>query len=181
MTQSPATLDTPRLRLRRWPDADRAAFAAMNAHPEVMADLGGPLDRVASDAKFDRYAAVFARHGFGRWQIESRDGEVLGYAGVMASAPDHQIGPHYEIGWRLDRSAWGHGYATEAAQAALDDAFTRARLREVLAYTAPDNLRSQAVMAKLHLRRDAARDFTLHGDRGSWHGWVWVARPALPG
>ena len=181
MISSPATLDTPRLRLRRWPDADRAAFAAMNAHPGVMADLGGPLSRQASDAKFDRYAAVFAGHGFGRWQVETRDGEFLGYAGVLPSAPDHQIGPHFEIGWRLNRSAWGHGYATEAAQAALQDAFVRAQLPEVLAYTAPDNLRSQAVMAKLRLQRDAARDFTLHNDRGTWHGWVWVARPALLG
>jgi RimJ/RimL family protein N-acetyltransferase len=68
------------------------------------------------------------------------------------------------------------GYATEAAGAALKDAFDRAGLVEVLAYTSPDNLRSQAVMARLRLRRDSPRDFKAdyNGFR-AWRGLVWVA------
>lgn len=94
----------------------------------------------------------------------------------MPSPSDHPLGPHVEIGWRLVRWAWGNGYATEAAAATLKDAFDRAGLVEVLAYTAPDNVRSQAVMARLRLRRDPARDFTAdyNGLRG-WRGLVWVA------
>ncbi len=69
------------------------------------------------------------------------------------------------------RAAWGRGYATESAQAALDDAFRRKPLDEILSYTSADNLRSQAVMARLGLRREPARDFTT----GSWRGLVWVA------
>ena len=60
------TIETSRLRLRSWHDADRAAFAAMNADPEVMHDLGGPFSLAESDAKFDRYAAALERRGFGR-------------------------------------------------------------------------------------------------------------------
>ena len=75
------------------------------------------------------------------------------------------------------RSAWGHGYATEAARAALHDAFTRCGLTDVLAYTAPDNLRSQAVMARLGLRRDASRDFSEPVGERMWRGLVWVATP----
>jgi len=115
----------------------------MNAHPEVMIDLGGPITRPQSDAKLERYAAAFDQYGFGRWAIENLMGEFLGYAGIMPSRPDHPLGLHMEIGWRLVRHAWGNGYATEAAEAALNDGFTRAGLTEVLAYTAPDNLRSQ--------------------------------------
>jgi RimJ/RimL family protein N-acetyltransferase len=105
------------------------------------------------------------------------DGEFLGYAGIMPSSPEHPIGPHVEIGWRLTRPAWGHGYATEAAEAALKDAFTRVKLIEVVAYTASDNHRSQAVMARLRLQRDPSRDFTMDYDRvGAWQGLVWATR-----
>jgi RimJ/RimL family protein N-acetyltransferase len=140
-----------------------------------MSDVGGPLGRPQSDAKLDRYAAAFHQVGFTRWAIESLQGDFLGYGGVMPSRPAHPLGPHADIGWRLVRSAWGHGYAAEAAAAALHDAFTRCGLTEVLAYTASDNLRSQAVMARLRLRRDPSRDFSEPYSLGTWHGLVWVA------
>jgi len=170
-------IETPRLRLRAWRTTDADAFAALNSDAEVMADEGGPLDRISSDAKLGRYRAALARNGFGRWVVEDRVGVFLGYAGVMPSPAGHPLGDHVEIGWRLVRAAWGHGYATEAARAALDDALERVGLPEVLAYTAPDNLRSQAVMQRLRLFRDPARDFTAdYGSQKGWHGLVWVAR-----
>lgn len=169
------TIETPRLRLRPWQDDDRPAFAALHADPEVMADLGGPIDRAASDAKLDRYLAAFARHGFCRWAVTALDGELVGYTGVMPESQGHPLGFHFQVGWRFVRRAWGQGYATEATLAALNDAFGRAGLNEVLAYTAADNRRSQAVMTRLRLQRDPSRDFTM--DNG-WRGLVWVARPA---
>jgi RimJ/RimL family protein N-acetyltransferase len=169
-----APIRTARLTLRPWREADRPAFAALNADPEVAADLGGPLPRAASDAKLDRYRATFDRHGYSRLVIEDSRGTFLGYAGLMPSSPGHPLGPHAEIGWRLVRTAWGKGYATEAAQAVLEDAFARG-LGEVLAYTAADNVRSQAVMARIGMRRDPLLDFdTLNGDV-PWQGLVWVA------
>jgi len=170
-------IETTRLRLRIWRTTDRDAFAALNSDGEVMADEGGPLDRASSDAKLDRYRAAFEHRGLGRWLVEDREGAFLGYAGVMPSPSGHPLGDHVEIGWRFVRSAWGHGYATEAARAALDDALGRVGLPEVLAYTAPDNLRSQAVMERLRLRRDPARDFTAdYPAQKGWRGLVWVAR-----
>src|SRR5262249_5657485 len=128
-------------------------------------------------AKLDRYVDAFNKRGFCRWAIETTAGAFLGYAGVMPPRDDHPLHPHCEVGWRLKRDAWGHGYATEAARAALDDVFARVGLTEVLSYTAADNLRSRAVMARLNLMRDVSRDFTLHDPRlGAWHGLVWVAR-----
>ncbi len=92
------------------------------------------------------------------------------------SSSDHPLGPHVEIGWRFTRNAWGQGYATESARAALDNVFQNTELEEVLSYTGADNLRSQAVMARLNLQRDAARDFTAeYEDVGAWRGLVWVA------
>lgn len=174
-------IDTPRTRLRPWQDADRPLFAALHAHPEVMRDLGGPIDRAASDKKLAGYRAAFYRHGFGRWAIESRDGAFLGYSGVMPSPADHPLSAHFQIGWRLVRDAWGKGYASEAAAAALSDVFSRAGLQEVVAYTTRENRRSQAVMDRLHMKRDPSRDFTATYDNvGVWHGLVWVARPVAP-
>ena len=171
-------IETSRTRLRRWTDGDRNAFAALHADPEVMHDYSGPLNQSQSDAKFERYVSTFSRQGFGRWVVENRDGDFLGYAGLMPSRPAHPLGPHVDIGWRLVRSAWGQGYATEAARAALDDAFGRCGLLEVIAYTAADNARSQAVMARLSLRRDPSRDFSEPDGSRIWHGMVWVAAPA---
>jgi RimJ/RimL family protein N-acetyltransferase len=166
-------IETPRLRLRRWEERDRAPFAAMNADPVVMHDLGGPISRADSDAKYDRFASAFVQRGLSRWVVERRDGLFLGYAGVLYRAEHPALGAHHDIGWRLVREAWGHGYATEAAKAALRDAFTRANLKEIVSYTSPDNLRSQAVMARLGLQRAPDRDFTL--PKG-WRGLVWIAR-----
>ena len=152
----------------------------MNADPEVMSDLGGPIGRAASDEKLDRYRAGFETHGFSRWAVEDGQGQFLGYAGIChRDRADHPLGPHNEIGWRFVREAWGFGYATEAARAALDDVFARFKLPEVVSYTAPENQRSRAVMGRLGLQRDPSRDFTDdQSDGGSWSGLVWVARPS---
>ena len=170
-------IHTDRLRLRNWRESDRDAFAVLNAAPEVTQDLGGPLDRIESDAKFDRYVATFERHGFCRWALEDLSGQFLGYAGVMPSRDGHPLGPHADIGWRLVRAAWGRGYATEAAKASLRDAFERVRLEEVLAYTSADNARSRAVIQRLNLQRAASLDYSEPLGEGMWQGMVWIARP----
>ncbi|WP_167095031.1 GNAT family N-acetyltransferase [Parvibaculum indicum] len=174
-------IETARTRLRQWRESDRDAFAALNAHPEVMRDLGGPIGRRSSDEKFDRYAEAYETHGFTRWAIETFTGKFLGYAGIMPSRPGHPLGPHTEIGWRLRREAWGHGYATEAAAAALVDGFERCGLTKIFAYTAPDNVRSQAVMDRLGLVRSVSLDYEEPHNGGLWRGLVWVAehRPSI--
>jgi len=190
LQRSPPALpiETERLRLRVWEEADRGHFAALNADPVVMQDLGGPLSRHDSDAKLDRYLEAWNHNAYGRWLVETTSGKFLGYCGVMPAGKDHPIGLHDEIGWRLIREAWGHGYATEAARAALFDAFRRVRLIEVFTYTDAQNLRSQAVMRRLGLTRDASRDFASHSHRlGTWRGLVWtahetrIARAGAPG
>jgi RimJ/RimL family protein N-acetyltransferase len=173
-------IETERLRLRVWEEADRDHFARLNADPIVMSDLGGPLSRDDSGAKLDRYLKAWGSNGYGRWLVETIGGTFLGYCGVMPVRADHPIGIHDEIGWRLIRKAWGHGYATEAARAALVDVFRRVKLMEVLGYTDAQNIRSQAVMRRLGLRRDASRDFAIYSDRlGTWRGLVWTAHETL--
>jgi RimJ/RimL family protein N-acetyltransferase len=169
-------IETPRLRLHRWDDRNRKAFATMHANPEVMADCGGPINRSESSEKFERYVTAQRDQRVSRWAVENVDGEFLGYAGVMPRlSKDHPLGAHFEVGWRFVRNAWGHGYATESADAALRHAVHQVGLSEIISYTGPDNRRSQAVMAKLNLVRDPARDFVTLTQRGEqWQGLVWV-------
>ena len=166
--------------MRRWSENYRDAFADMQGDPEVMADLGGPYDRAASNEKFDRYRDAWAIDGISRWAVVDSADHFLGYAGVMKRGdPDHPLGSHYEIGWRFRRDAWGRGLATESARRALDHAWTVLDAPEIFSYTGADNRRSRKVMERLDLRRDAARDFTARYPRGDWTGLLWVAeRPA---
>ncbi|NKC00823.1 MAG: GNAT family N-acetyltransferase [Pseudomonadales bacterium] len=169
-------LTSDRLVLREWRQSDADALAGMLDDAEVMHDWGGVLSREESDKKLFRYNQAIAEFGFGRWLVERRTGEFLGYCGVMPGFPGHPLGEHFEIGWRFVRNAWGHGYATEAARTAIDDVFRRVGLTEVLSYTTAENNRSRAVMGRLSLVRDASRDFVGGIDPQSrWQGLVWVA------
>ena len=171
-------LVTSRLKLRQWRETDGDDFAELHANDEVSADLGGPFNRAKSDKKLARYIKAQTEQGYSRWVIEDKVGNFLGYAGVMPVLGNHPLGPHNEIGWRLTRAAWGQGYASEAAAAALEDGFGRLGLAEILSYTAETNLRSQAVMKRIGLIRSPDRDFTAHYESyGVWSGLVWVARP----
>jgi RimJ/RimL family protein N-acetyltransferase len=171
----------PAFELRRWMEEDRDDFADLHADPHVMADLGGPFERAASDDKFDRYRDAWTTNGISRWVVSDTSGRFLGYAGVMRrDDPDHPLGSHYEIGWRFRRDAWGNGYATESAARALSHAWQVLDAAEITAYTAADNVRSRAVMTRLGLRRDETRDFTARYPKGDWTGLVWVVeRPSL--
>ncbi|MEO3387557.1 GNAT family N-acetyltransferase [Mesorhizobium sp. CAU 1741] len=166
---------TDRLILHPWQERHRSAFILMHADGEVMADQGGPLAAPEGSAKFDRYRAALDEHGTSRWAVETPAGLFIGYAGVMPRPDEyHPLGPHFEIGWRFRREAWGKGHATEAARAALDHARSVVRITDIVSYTGADNLRSQAVMARLGFRREASRDFMQRlPDGTSWHGLVW--------
>ena len=174
-------LQTDRLILRPWREADREAYAALNADPEVMHDYPVLPERAWVDAKFDRYSVHFRDHGFGRWVLQRKgDGVLLGYTGILPTWPGHPYGEGMEIGWRLVRSAWGQGYATEAAKAALADGFGRLGFDEVVAYTLETNLRSQAVAHRSGMSRDPACDFHagLHPDGSAKDQWkVYKAKP----
>ena len=152
-------LRTERLLLRGWTDADRVPFAALNADPAVMEHFPATLSRPESDALVDRIETGFATHGFGLWAVEVvRTGELVGFTGLAvprfhASWMDERHQPVVEVGWRLARSAWGHGYATEAAGRALSFGFEDAGLPEVVSFTVVGNLRSRAVMERLGMSR----------------------------
>ena len=157
-----AALETSRLVLREWTDGDLAPFAALNADPEVMRYFPAPLRREESDALAGRIRDDLDARGWGLWAVEARKGPApgfLGFTGLAAPRFEAHFTPAVEIGWRLARNAWGHGYATEAARAALAMAFGPLALDEVVSFTTSANARSRAVMVRLGMRRDPDDDF----------------------
>lgn len=158
LTTNPLTTD--RLILRRWRSADRSAFAALNADEEVMRYFRGPLDRAASDAFVDRIEQGFDEHGYGLWAVEVRaTGTFIGFTGLALQTFEAPFTPAVEVGWRLARAAWGHGYATEAARAALAYGFGPAAKDEIVSITTQTNLRSRAVMQRLGMTTRLDDDF----------------------
>jgi RimJ/RimL family protein N-acetyltransferase len=153
-------MDTERLIMRRWRESDREPFAAMNADPEVMEHFPSPLTRAESDAFVDKIEWGFGEYGYSLWALEVREtGDFIGFAGLLLQTFEAPFTPAVEVGWRLARHAWGHGYATEAGARALEYGFTEAGLEEIVSMTARLNVRSQAVMERLGLTRDPADDF----------------------
>jgi RimJ/RimL family protein N-acetyltransferase len=150
MTRRFDSIRTPRLLMRRWRDADREPYAQMNANPVVMRYFPAVQDRAASDVSIDRMEALFDRQGFGLWALElAGTAEFIGFTGLNPM-PDGVPGSGgMEVGWRLAEHAWHHGYATEAAQAAVDVGFNGLGLAEIWSMTAILNEQSQAVMRRL--------------------------------
>lgn len=153
-------IETERLILRPWRDADYAPFAALNADPEVMRHFPKRLTREESDALVDRIRARMAERGWGSFAVEVKGGEpFIGFVGPNVPPYAIPCGPCVEVGWRLARSAWGRGYATEAARAALAFGFDTLGLSEMVAFTVTANARSRAVMERLGMSHDPADDF----------------------
>ena len=151
---------TERLVLRGWRDGDRDVWTAMNADPEVMRYFHDTMTREQSDAMLDRMDAALAQQGWGLWALERQDtGELIGFTGLAVPVYDLPFTPCVEVGWRLARSAWGRGFATEAAREALRVGFDEVGLREVVSLTSVPNTPSRAVMERLGMSRDPGGDF----------------------
>lgn len=144
------TMNTERLRLRAWRDEDLPVFAALNADPQVMRYFPAPLSAEASRTQAAAFRRFMQQHGWGLWAVE-RPGiaPFIGFVGLAQVGDDLPLAPCVEIGWRLAAAHWGQGFASEAARAALQHAFTQLQLPEVVSFTATVNLPSRRVMERI--------------------------------
>jgi len=156
----PQAIRTERLLLRRWREDDLVPFRRLNADPLVRRFFGKTLDAQASDTSARWLMAQFEEADIGPWAVEvPGEASFVGFVGLWPIPENVPLRRGLEIAWRLDATAWGRGYATEAAVAAARDAFSRLNPPEILAYAVPDNGASLRVMEKLGMARDAAADF----------------------
>ena len=153
-------IETDRLWLRTWQQADREPFAQINADPRVMEFFPACLSREGSDTLAERIEKHFQQRGFGLYAAELRsERRFIGFIGLYVPLFQAHFTPCVEIGWRLSAEHWGHGLATEGARAVVHHAFDSLGLDGLVSFTAPANVRSIRVMEKIGMHRDPAEDF----------------------
>jgi len=175
-------LETVRLRLRRLVAADLADLIALDGDPEVMRYVGSPPG-VRSPAETAERARRRIREGeggadepLGLWCIEGRADHAFHGVGALIRMPDDE---DVEVAYRLARSAWGQGIATEAAAALVAHALGPLDLPRVVAVTYPANRASQRVLDKLGFERRGVREYK--GVQATYHVLTreaWGARAA---
>ncbi|MEC9343302.1 MAG: GNAT family N-acetyltransferase [Pseudomonadota bacterium] len=159
-------IETERLVIRNWREEDRDLFHAINSDDRVMEYFPFRRDRAAADRVMDLLASAIERDGHGFTALERRDtGECIGFAGLARASLEGAGFPQdmIEIGWRLHHPWWGLGFAGEAAHAWLQQGFGELGLDEIVSFAVHDNDRSTAVMRRIGMRRDPARDFDHAG------------------
>ena len=142
--------------MRPLVEADADALQAVFGDPQVMRFSGGGAR--TPEGTRERVRGLIehqARHGFSKWGVEERaTGELIGDCGIQLL----EGGPDVELGFHLRASAWGRGYATEAARASLEAAFAEAGLEQVIAIVAPGNAASVRVLRKIGMRPAGRRE-----------------------
>ena len=156
-------LETDRLLLRQWKASDYSEFAKISGDADVMEFYSKLLTVAESDAMADRIRGLIDKRGWGFWAVETlKQKGFIGFVGLHIPSEQLPFSPCVEIGWRIAKEHWGKGYATEAAQAALDYGFSVLGLDEIVSFTTVANLRSQRVMQKVGMS-DTKENF-MHPD-----------------
>lgn len=141
---------TERLKLRQWKASDFTLFYALNSDAKVMRYFPKLLNREQSDEFATEIQRRIDEQGWGLWAVEELEsGAFMGFVGLNRPKTELPFTPCVEVGWRLASQFWGKGYATEAAEKALEHAFLTLQQKEIVSFTAVINKRSQAVMHRL--------------------------------
>lgn len=155
-------IETPRLILREWCEADILPFYQMNSDERVMEYFLHSLSEEESRSFYDRIQEEFSARGYGLYAVERKeDQRFIGYTGFHQVSFDVDFAPCVEIGWRLMSDVWGVGYACEAAACCLEYAKESLDFDEVVSFTALLNLRSERVMQKIDMQRIKEFDHPL--------------------
>ncbi|HEX5625777.1 MAG TPA: GNAT family N-acetyltransferase [Saprospiraceae bacterium] len=167
--------ETERLLLREIVPEDLDGFLELDSDPEVHRYLGNrPVSDKNKLLEIIRYVRQqYLDHGIGRWAVvEKSSNRFIGWSGLkkVTETVNHHIN-YYDLGYRLIRSHWGQGYATESARAALAYGFDQLQLKEIYAAAHSDNLASQNILTKVGFRFIETFD-----DDGAKHHWYKILR-----
>lgn len=153
MTAKKYIIKTERLGLRNWIESDITPFAKMCSDPMVMEQFPSTLSLLESQELIERLSNHFDEFGYTYFAIDILENdEFIGFAGIKNQTWESEYTPCIDIGWRLNQSAWGKGYATEAAKGCLDAAFPKYGIEEVLSFATDTNEPSENVMKKVGMK-----------------------------
>jgi len=143
-------IETPRLILRQWEEADKEPYIQLNLDKEVMEFFPGVATSEETLAQIDRFSKRVADTGYGFFAVERKDNnEFIGFTGLSVPGFESDFTPCIEIGWRLSKANWNQGFATEAAKACLKYGFDTLKFDDIYSFTSIHNTRSEHVMKKI--------------------------------
>lgn len=147
--------NTERLRFRNWSIDDLEDLIEMNSDPEVMRYFPATLDKAENEAFCKRLADRYKQDGYTYYAVDRLDtGECIGFIGLAKQTYEADFTPCVDIGWRLKRSAWNQGFATEGAKACLQFAKETLQLDKIYSVAVEQNTPSINVMRKIGMRYD---------------------------
>ena len=142
-------IETSRLILRQWKASDNEPYIQLNRDSDVMEFFPSVSTKDETLAQIERFTTHIDQYGYGFFAVERKDnGQFIGFTGLSHPRFEASFAPCVEIGWRLSKTNWGQGFATEAALASLDFGFDSVGLDEIYAFTSVHNKRSEQVMLK---------------------------------
>ncbi len=167
---------TDRLSLRRFAAGDLDGLAAVFAKPEVWRfPYGRAFTRTETAAFLAAQIAHWDTCAVGCWLVEERaTSRIVGYAGLSVPTFLPEVLPALEVGWRFDPDVWGRGYATEAARAALHEAFTTLGMETLCSLPQVENRASVRVAERIGMRRDRVATIAADDLRGAVDAAVFV-------
>jgi len=143
-----------RLGFRNWTESDLTEFAKINADLKVMEHFPKPLTETETAEFIQRLKKHYEKNGFNYFATEILESkEFIGFIGLAFQDYKTDFTPAVDIGWRLKRSAWGKGFATEGAKKCLDFAFNNLNLNKIIATCTKKNSKSENVMKKIGMKK----------------------------
>lgn len=146
-------IKTERLGLRNWLPSDELPFSEMCQDKAVMEHFPKLLTKEESKDLIDRLNVHFQTYGYTYFAVDILESsEFIGFTGLKNQDWESEFTPCVDIGWRLKKTAWGKGYATEAAKGCIDASFSVFKVKEVLSFTTDTNTPSEKVMQKIGMK-----------------------------
>tara|TARA_B110000046_G_C13021675_1_gene411564 strand:+ start:67 stop:624 length:558 start_codon:yes stop_codon:yes gene_type:complete len=139
-----------RLGFRNWNENDLTELSKINADLEIMEHFPKPLTEKETTEFIQRLKNHYEKNGYSYFATEILEsGELIGFIGLALQDYKTDFTPAVDIGWRLKKSAWGKGYATEGAKKCLEFAFYEMNLENIISTCTEKNSKSENVMKKI--------------------------------